>query len=60
MNNAMKEVRVIIPNPPIWIRIIMKTCPSKVNTWEMFTVDNPVMHTAEVEVKKASIQLIPS
>jgi hypothetical protein len=56
MNKAINDVRVTIPKPPSCINNRIKSCPSNVKTSDIFTVDNPVTHTAEVEVNKASIQ----
>jgi hypothetical protein len=37
----------------------MNICPSKVKTLDTFKVVKPVTHTADADVKRASIKVIP-
>jgi hypothetical protein len=49
---------VITPMPPTWIKQRMIPCPKAVKYVPVSTTINPVTHTAEVAVKRASIHLI--
>ena len=44
------------PSPPVWIRLSRIPCPSGERTLLTSTVESPVTQTADVAIKKASIQ----
>jgi hypothetical protein len=46
--------KVMIPNPPVWIRNIVITCPTRERSFPVSMTTRPVTQTAEVEVKRAS------
>jgi hypothetical protein len=46
--------KVMIPRPPIWKRNIVTTWPKMDRSCPKSMVTNPVTHTAEVEMKRAS------
>ncbi len=50
---------VMIPKPPSWISISIMHCPAKVKSFAVSRTISPVTHTAEVDVKSASINDIP-
>ena len=54
-NSAKKLVKVITPKPPVWIRSASTRIPAGVNVAVTSTEVSPVMHTAEVETKSASV-----
>jgi hypothetical protein len=47
-------LKVIIPKPPTWMRIMIMLCPSRLKSG-VSTVMRPVTQTALVAVKRASI-----
>lgn len=57
--NPKKKVKVIIPKPPSWIRNKIIPLPRLVNAVAVSTTISPVTQTALVDVKKASIMLMP-
>ena len=58
-NNPSSDARVMMPNPPTWIRPRMTACPNPVQYVGVSTTVNPVTHTALVEVNNASTKLAP-
>ena len=46
--------KVIIPNPPTWKRTIVMICPASERSLPISMVANPVTHTADVAVNRAS------
>ena len=56
---AKKLVKVIIPNPPICIRMAIIVRPPEVNVVGISMGDSPVTQTELVEIKRESIQEIP-
>ena len=46
---------IAYPNPPIWNRLISTIWPNSVRVEHISIGDNPVTHTAEVAINKASI-----
>jgi hypothetical protein len=47
--------KVMIPRPPVWIRSMVITWPMVEKSFPVSRTTRPVTHTAEVEVKRASI-----
>ena len=59
--SASSVASAMIPMPPIWIRIMITTCPNAVQWSGVFTVVKPVTQSAEVAVNSASTKLaLPS
>ena len=59
--SASSVASAMIPMPPIWIRIMITTCPNAVQWSGVFTVVRPVTQSAEVAVNSASTTLaLPS
>ena len=56
---AKKVVKVIMPSPPIWIRMRITSCPQNVKACGVSTTINPVTHEADVDVNNASMGFIP-
>lgn len=56
-NIAKKLVKVINPNPPIWIKTNKISIPKSVNLVGTSTVERPVTQTALVAVNNESIKL---
>ena len=56
-NDAKNRDSVIRPRPPIWISAKITHFPKKVKE-DTGTTFNPVIHVAEVDVKKRSINFI--
>ena len=54
-NTAMLAIIVMIPRPPICIRIKMTICPNKLHADTVGTTTSPVTHVAVVAVNNASI-----
>lgn len=53
--SAKDVITVITPRPPIWIRIIMTSCPKKVQYVAVSYTTNPVTQTHDVDVNSALI-----
>ncbi|GAA0848442.1 hypothetical protein GCM10008915_57690 [Bifidobacterium pullorum subsp. gallinarum] len=51
---ATMTPKVIKPSPPIWINIIMMTCPKVENTLPVSKTTSPFTHIADVAVNNAS------
>jgi hypothetical protein len=45
---------VIMPSPPVWIKIRMTSCPNALKTFPVSTITRPVTQVADVDVKRAS------
>jgi hypothetical protein len=45
---------VMMPSPPVWIRIRMTSCPNELKTFPVSTITRPVTQVADVDVKRAS------
>src|SRR5690606_6130346 len=52
-----KPVKVMIPSPPTWISAIITPCPNSEKLVEISVTVSPVIQTALVAIKKASIKL---
>ena len=49
-----RAVKVMMPNPPTWMRPTITAWPYRVKAVPVSTTTSPVTQTAEVEVKSAS------
>jgi hypothetical protein len=45
---------VMMPRPPVWIKIRMTSCPNELKTFPVSTTTRPVTQVADVDVKRAS------
>jgi hypothetical protein len=55
----MMLARVMYPRPPAWISSMITTWPKKEKWTGVSSTIKPVTHTAEVDVKRASMNRVP-